>query len=248
MDVYDKLTRSMQHLGENEDDRSYLDSHFPRDYPDGKVVNHSIITDQEAFLKAPGMVAPFLYDSVVALGIASCGLLEISDNNDYFTGEELFQAFLNTTFDGVSGSIILDPDTGTRDPLSALFLLTNFVDDEEATIDQGMVQFKKIETGIFKSGEWEPLVPYPFNNGDSDIPSDLPILETNSMYLSTGLKAIGLILCDIIIALALSSSYWAYHNSGKQVVRSSQPIFLYIISAGTLLMGEFDKFTLDLKS
>mmetsp|Transcript_28701 Transcript_28701/g.53060 ORF Transcript_28701/g.53060 Transcript_28701/m.53060 type:complete len:899 (-) Transcript_28701:897-3593(-) len=235
--VYDKLTRSMQQLGGNEEDRSYLDSHFPRDYPDGKVVNHSIITDQEAFLKVPGLVAPFVYDSIVALGIASCGLLEISDNTDYFTGEELFQALLNTTFDGASGSIILDPDTGTRDPRSALFSLTNFIDDDDASIDQGMVQFKRIETDLFKSGEWEPLVPYTFNNGASDIPLDLPILNTNSNYLSAGLKAIGLILCGIIIALALSFGYWTYRNSGRQVVRSSQPIFLYIISAGTLLMG-----------
>lgn len=69
------------------------------------------------------------------------------------------------------------------------------------------------------------------NDGASDL------LESN--YLSTGLKVFGSILCAIIIILALGFGCWTYINSRKRVVRSSQPIFLYMICAGTLLMGEW---------
>lgn len=214
-------------------------AHLPKDYSDGRVVDHSAVTNLEtSFLKSPGLVAPFLYDATVALGLASCGLVEKSEMNEYFTGEELFQAFLNTTFDGTSGSIVLE-DTGTRDPRSALFSLTNFIDDEDANVGEGNVQFKGVESDLFKSGEWASLVPYTFNDGTSDIPADLPELETDSNYLSTGWKVFGAILVAIIILLALGFTCWTYINSAKRVVRSSQPIFLYMISAGTLLMGEW---------
>ena len=240
MDKFDKLVKSMQILGENDEDRSYFDAQLPWDDADGK--NQSIITSQESFLKAPEIEVPFLYDAVVALGLASCGLVEVSESSEYFTGEELFQALLSTTFEGASGSIIFDPDTGTRDPRSALFSLTNIIDDEDISSDKGKVQFKSVVTDIFKSGEWETIAPFTFNDGASEIPPDLPILKTNPNYLSSGSKSVGSILCCIIIVLALSFSFWTHLNSQQRAVRASQPIFLYIISAGTLLMGECDEF------
>ena len=117
--------------------------------------------------------------------------------------------------------------------------MTNFIDDEDANVGEGNVQFKGVESDLFKSGEWASLVPYTFNDGTSDIPADLPELETDSNYLSTGWKVFGAILVAIIILLALGFTCWTYINSAKRVVRSSQPIFLYMISAGTLLMGEW---------
>jgi len=247
IDAYDKLTKSLQQLAENEEDRSYLDYHFPRDYPDGKIVDHSIITEQAAFLKMPGLIGPFLYDAVVGIGLASCGLIEASENNgnflgeehDYFTGEMMFRTLLNTTFNGASGSIIFDPHTGTREPRTALFSLTNFVDDEDAS-RQGKVQFKGIDTDLFQSGKWEALATYTFNDGANAIPSDLPILKMDQNCVDNGTKAVGWNLCGIVVALALGFSSWTFYNSKKKVVRSAQPIFLHTISAGTLLMGEFD--------
>lgn len=236
MELFDKLASSIQQLGESEKDRSYLDAHLPRDYSEGKFVNHSIITEEDTYLKEPGPIVPFLYDAVVGLGLASCGLIETSKNHEYFTGEQLYQAFLNTTFEGTSGSVVLDPETGTRDPHTAIFVMKNFVYDEDSS-GQGLVQFKEVESDIFMAGEWEQLTPYIFNDGTSTIPLDLPFLETKPNHLSTGLRVVGSILCGIIIALAIGFGFWTYHNSRKRVVRASQPIFLYIISAGTLLMG-----------
>ena len=240
MDSFDKLAMSIQEMGESEGDRSYFDALLP-------VVNHSVVTGHEDFLKTPGLMAPFVYDAVVALGLASCGLVETSAKDEYFSGEELFGAFLNTTFEGTSGSVLLDQKTGTRDPRSALFSLTNFIVDE-SNVENGSVQFKGMQTDLFISGEWESLIPYTFNDDTNGIPLDLHVLETNRNYFSPGLKVFGLTLCGIIIALAIGFSCWTYYNSKRRVVRASQPIFLYIISAGTLLMGECLEFLLTCKA
>mmetsp|Transcript_18477 Transcript_18477/g.39971 ORF Transcript_18477/g.39971 Transcript_18477/m.39971 type:complete len:910 (+) Transcript_18477:305-3034(+) len=234
-EAFDKLTLSMQQLKTDEHDLAFLNDHLPRDYPEGKSVNHSEVTSQETFLSSPGFVAPYLYDAAVGLGLAACELTSTSEPNEYFTGEELFQAFVQREFEGTSGSVVLDPTTGSRNPRSALFSLTNFVVDEDA--GQGMVQFKGVDTDLFKSGQWESLVPYTFNDATHAIPLDLPALETDPNHLSTGFQVLGLILCGIIVGLSIIFACWTYRNRGLKVVRASQPIFLYLIASGTLLMG-----------
>jgi hypothetical protein len=227
IDGFDKLVTSIQVLGENEADRTYLDGLYPKQ------------PSEEIFVNIPGVMAPFLYDAVVSIGLASCALVNTNGSSSYnFTGEDLFAAIRNTSFTGTSGTVVFDPVTGTRDPFSALFSLTNFVDDGDAVVGSDTIQFKGITTDLFKSGDWVNLHPYTFNDGTGDIPLDLPTLETNENYLGNGLKAVGLIFCGFIVLLALGSSYWTFHNSKRHIVRSSQPLFLHIISAGTLIMGE----------
>jgi hypothetical protein len=225
-DGYDKLSKSIQILGENEADRSYLDELFPEEHA------------KEISVNTAGVLAPFMYDAVVAIGLASCDLVDTNQSSAYnITGENLFSAFLNTSFNGTSGSIVFDPVTGTRDPSSAIFSLKNFVADEDYVLDSNVIQFKERETDLFLSGDWVNVQPFIFNDGTASIPVDLPTLETNENYLSTWLKAVGLILCVQVILLALGSSYWTFRNSRKSIVRSSQPLFLQLISAGSLLMG-----------
>jgi hypothetical protein len=60
VDEYDKLSTSLQVLGANEADRAYLDTLYPKS------------SSSEIFVNIPGMVGPFLYDAVVAIGLASC--------------------------------------------------------------------------------------------------------------------------------------------------------------------------------
>ena len=201
-------------------------------------MNHTIVTSSESFLASPGLIAPFVYDAVVALGLAACKLASVPEMNNSFTGEELFATFVSTTFNGVSGSVVLDPETGTRDPRSALFSLANFVEDDKASVSQGSVKFKGVEVNLYKSGEWDDIIQYTFNDGTSNIPSDLPYLETNPNHLNFGLKVVGSILCAFILASAVGFSIWTYKNSERHVVRASQPIFLYAITAGILLMGK----------
>ena len=247
MDKFDRLSAALEQLGAAaEEDRAPLDARWPRD------VDRAAVVDADGFLATPGLLAPFLFDAVVALGLAACRLVAEADGpegEEYFGGEELFRALLDAApFEGTSGRIVLDPETGTRDPRSALFSLTNFVPDAEAAVDPGMVRFTGTGTDLYMSGEWDKLAPYIFNDGTTETPLDLPVLHTNGNYLSTGLKAVCYTLCAIIIVLALGFSVWTYTNSKRRIVASSQPLFLYIIVAGTLLMGEYQLFELGLAS
>lgn len=176
MSQYDKLDRAMQSM-KNDQDISYLESLFPIGYANNVTVNHTMVSRDDEFLSAPTFIAPFLYDAVVAIGLAACRLRAISD---LFTGEELYQALKNTTFEGTSGSVVFDSESGTRDPNSAVFLLQNFVYDNEFETDGDMIRFKSIDTDIFRSGQWDSLVPYTFNDGTNDVSADLPPLVTSN--------------------------------------------------------------------
>jgi len=126
MEKYDLLGEALRSLRDSEADMEFLDGIMPR-YPEGQnEVDHTIYTKGDQFLKSQGMLAPFLYDATISVGLAACDLYE-STGGLAFTGDELFARVLNTTFDGTSGIIVLDPVTGTRDPTSALFVMTNFV-------------------------------------------------------------------------------------------------------------------------
>ena len=236
MATFDKFYESMK-LMKNEADISYVESLFPNDYDDEKVMNHSVISRDQSFLSSQKFIPPFIYDAVIALGIASCRLR--SESAASFTGVDLFEAFKNTTIEGASGSIVLDPITGTRVPSSAVFLLNNFVYDKDATVNPETIQFKSVNSDVFTWGEWDSLVPYTYNDGTSNVPPDLPPLVTDNNYPSMTMRAIGMVFYAIILVVAIGFGCWTYINRNKSIVRSSQPLFLYIISAGTILMGEF---------
>lgn len=237
MENYDKLATAMRELRSDDKNIAFLNDHLPIQEEEGEViVNYTSVTSEDSFLEAPGLVAPFLYDAVVGLGLSACELSSPENGGHLnFTGQQLYDAFLNTTFKGTSGSIVLNPDTGTRDPGSASFLVTNFV--AQTSPNEAQVALKGVETDLFSSGDWLSLVPYTFSDGTSVIPPDLPELHVETNHLSTGLKVVGSLLCGIIIAISLAASIWTYSYRQKRVVRSAQPIFLQLIAAGTLFMG-----------
>jgi hypothetical protein len=229
MEGVDGLTLAMQEL-RNDDDLSFLNAHLPR-YAEGGSVNHSEVTSQATFLSDTGYAAPFLYDAVIALGLAACSLTSKPEN---FTGQDLYQAFVETEFEGASGSVKFINTTGSRTTESTFFSLSNFVVDNDS---DGKVTFKKVESILSISNQSEIDAAYIFANGTSIIPPDLPAPEYDPNYIHTLLKVFGLLLCTIIMTMSIAFCLWTYRNRKVQVVVKSQPIFLYIISLGTLLMG-----------
>lgn len=219
----------MQALRDDRKSIAFLNAHLPTE----DAANYTSVTSQKSFLEDPGIVAPFLYDAVIGIGLAACNLRKERDSN--FSGKELFDEIMDTTFEGTSGSIVFDPQTGTREPESAPFSLTNFV--ASTGPGTGKVALKGVTSDLYQFRKWISLVPYTFNDGTSNIPPDLPALEVETNYLSTELKVAGSVLCGTIIAMAVASSIWTRHYRKKRVVRAAQPIFLQLISAGTLLMG-----------
>ena len=229
----------MQNL-RNEQDLAFIDSHLPwaSDYVlNNEIpVNHSKVTDSDMFLYWPGYVGPFLYDATVAIGMAACNLASSSSSDvANFTGRELFENFIGMEFKGASYNVVFE-ETGTRTSDSALFSLTNFVLDEKTAEEE--VKFLRVKTDIWENGTWYNVKePFVFNDGSTTPPADLPPITVDQNHLSKGFRAVGGILCAIIVCMSIVFGVWTFKNRAVQVIRASQPIFLYIIAIGTLLMG-----------
>lgn len=229
-EAYNQLTLAMQQL-KNEEDLAVINDRLDNSMSDA---NHSSITESEEFLSWPGFLAPFLYDAAVGLGIAACNLVsELSGKSD-FTGEQLFQNLIHREFDGASRTVVFDNITGTRTHESALIALVNFVSEVD---DNGMVRFNMVPTDMFNDDEWTDITPFIFGDGTTNIPNDLTPFEVNKNHLGPELIALGIIICGIAVCLSIGFAIWTYCNHKVQVIRASQPIFLYMIAVGCATMA-----------
>lgn len=69
----------------------------------------------------------FSYDMVIALGLALCHTIEMDRDGEPVTGENILSSLTQTVFRGASGWFRLDPQTTSRDPLSALYVIFNAI-------------------------------------------------------------------------------------------------------------------------
>lgn len=227
MPVFDKFVRSWKKLN-NANDIDYIKFKHPQ-YPGEPDYVPQVIDDD--FFASPGWTAPFLYDSTIALGLAACN---VSQPSTFFNGSSHYGAFLQTEFEGATGPIILDKTTGTRDPKSALFQLTNYIEVEAG---DGKIKFAESQSDVFRDGKWTSLRPYIFNDGSTTAPYDLPLLVVDRNYVGTGMRVAGLVMAGLIILASAIFAFWTRYYRNSRVVKASQPFFLNIICFGTLLMG-----------
>ena len=226
--IYDKFIETMKNLN-NPQDVQYIQEKHPL-YPEEP--DYEPLEVNNTFFNGIDETAAFLYDSTIALGLAACNATQ---PGTYFDGPTHFQAVLNTTFEGATGMVQLDPVTGTRIATSARFTLLNFV--ENATNESDQVTFSTVETDVFKDGAWVKLQPVVFNDGSTTPHPDLPEVTVDMNYIGTGWRAAGLTMAGLILLLSIGWAVWTRRNHTKRVVRASQPLFLYMICAGCFLMG-----------
>ena len=70
----------------------------------------------------------------------------------------------------------------------------------------------------------------------SRVPSSLPSLTVDHNYIGN-YAILGYMFCAIITLSSISIPVWVWINRKNPVIQASQPIFLYMICAGTLIMG-----------
>ena len=238
IETYDLFLRSMQDL-QNTKDINYIQSKHPT-YPDEPDYQpYQIVDDDEFFVKASAGVVPFLYDAVIALGLAACKAT--TNTSTYFNGQEQFDIFKkNITFEGASGFNQYDRETGTRIASTARFTLLNFVEDHtEINKDDGttIMRFQTVETNVFQDGEWTSIQPVVFNDGTTIPPPDLPEIFLNENFIGTPLRVAGLCMAGVILLLSLAFSLWTHVRQASRVIKASQPIFLHMINMGCAWMG-----------
>lgn len=113
--------------------------------------------------------SPFVYEAVVALGLSACQAYE---QNNEFTGQEHFDAMMQSNFTGITGSVRFNSETGSRDPTTALYKVVNFVDQ---VTEDGLIDLIGRVTDLYESGSWNHREDYIFNDGTTKLPRDLPL-------------------------------------------------------------------------
>ena len=103
-----------------------------------------------------------------------------------------------------------------------------------------MVTFRLVPTSYYLNG-WKPIPVdgqmFQYGNGGTTAPASLPSPDFNYNYIGDTGRAIGYTLMGIVVAIALASMVWLVWFQNERVVRSSQPLFLFLVSFGALMMG-----------
>jgi hypothetical protein len=248
--VLDNFLNAWQNM--SEDMISYVNSKFPVYDP---VANprHNIsvqYAEQENYKPGSNFYPPDatvfeIFDSVVGLGLAACAASRKTEDGAYFNGQQHFNAFVNMDgIESVSGSLKFLP-TGSRDPTTALYGITNIIATGEMDED-GYYAFSKDRKTYFleydRSTETSNWVPNPeyqhyFSDGTTTPPHSLPPLVVNMNYIPTELRGVVIGFSAIVILLSLACAGFTIIRKNTVVIKSSQSFFLLTVIFGTLLMG-----------
>ncbi|CAB9518437.1 acid type B receptor subunit 2 [Seminavis robusta] len=226
---YDAFIEERAKLAHNPEDIAYLQSKLPKNTPENydNTFDPSILTGIGRFTGT----AATLYDATVALGLGACA----ANTSTLLDGPTHYQGFLNVSFVGASGLIQLDPVTGTRDATSNLYALTNMVPTPSTA--SGNMTYTEVKTHYYDQGQWVKLEEMVFSDGSNTPPPAIPPITVDTHSISSGLRAVGLVMGTLAILSAVGGAIWTILAREQRIVKASQPIFLLLICAGVLLMS-----------
>jgi len=245
--AYDRYAEAIAKI-KNPTDLEYLKNLLPyHDDPAYLTIEGELpfLSDDDFLEPLKYGYAPFAYESTIALGLAACQAYAV---NESFTGVDHFNYFKNTTFEGVSGEVRFDPETGTRDPTSALYRVANYIEQEETDPGTGetAVRFVPVVSSLFQDGEWNEVVPYVFNDGTTDLPEDLPppeVVEELNVALVIGVS-IGLVIV-MGVGVFLFYEHKRKLNDAVWKIKKDEILFAEVPevigrgSFGEVLLGEY---------
>jgi len=180
----------------------------------------------------------FAYDATILLGLSACN--EVSGRDLFLTGTDYFERIKQTNFTGVTGNVVLDPKTGTRDGSSVQYIIENWLPNNSGDSDD--VTFGATRTYAYQNSDWAEVAPYVFNGGKVGIASlgpnpDLPPVEYQLEYVSPWILGLSWGLAALIISACSGFAIWTIHHRKSRVVRASQPFFLLLLCFGIVLMA-----------
>ena len=186
---YDAYARKIAEL-KNSQDLEYMASLIPK----YNHSNYASTLNDVPFVFEEQFLTPlttgfhvFSYEAIIALGLSACSAYGKSES---FTGHDHFNEFTQTTFKGVSGRVTFDHATGTRDPSSTLYKVTNYIEQDEIDPETGATVIRYIPTvsDLFLDGVWSSKQSFVFNDGTTNLPVDLaPPVETETVNLGVAI-------------------------------------------------------------
>mmetsp|Transcript_6448 Transcript_6448/g.10693 ORF Transcript_6448/g.10693 Transcript_6448/m.10693 type:complete len:961 (-) Transcript_6448:502-3384(-) len=174
------------------------------------------------------------YDAVMSLGIAAC-----QAKNNHFTGKELFESFKNTSFQGASGFVAFDAETGTRDIRTLKYQVDNIVVDKKRSTSTHAA-FKMARSAVVDlTADTTVKVskPFIFHDNTNRVPKSLPKIVFEKNLIPTGVLTLGYVLSGALMLSCIMLAAWVHKYREKEVIRTSQPMFLHLILFGVFLMA-----------
>jgi ABC-type branched-subunit amino acid transport system substrate-binding protein len=185
------------------------------------------------FAPTPTIYSMMTYDAVMALGIGGC-----QAKADLFTGPELFESFKKVEFDGATGRVSFDRETGKRNPETVRHQIYNFITVvDEAGEVATVIPYKSQLITTVGNRSIESTRSFVFNGGNTTPPMGQPLPTEDLNLVSNGVRSICWAASGTVLLFSFYCTLWTIMRRKTPVVRSSQPIFLAILCAGTFIMG-----------
>lgn len=180
---------------------------------------------------APG----YSYDATILLGLSACReVATVTDPSSLFLrGKAFFDRLRETNFTGVTGRVLLDPETGTRDGHSIEYSIDYWLgyEDKDGDGDNNIVTFRPSRSYVYAPGghdDWDNVKPHIFSGG-KNITSlgpnpDLPPVEITLKVVNKWIQGFSLGLLAIILLATAGFVVWTYTHWDSRVIRASQPV------------------------
>ena len=148
-----------------------------------------------------------LNKAIISIGLAACNVVK---PETFFNGTILYDNIISNSFEGTTGQVAY-LDTGSRVPTSAIYSMNNF---RAIPPVNGTITFMPTRTSVFQDGAWveDANEEFIYNGGGLVAPASKlePKIEKN--YIGTGLRAAGLFLCSVILALSIGFGFWSEYK------------------------------------
>jgi hypothetical protein len=177
--------------------------------------------------------ASWAYDALAAIGLAGCAAAAQTQNVP--RGAVLLNALRDVQFMGLSGLVKFTAD-GDRDPSTTIYVLNNFVSSPR----KGATSLDTIKIGDLppNASRWSLNEKQTvFRDGTFNIPSDVTVPVEDQNLFPEWAKILAYVEASIIFFLVLLSGIWLKVNAKALVVKQSQPLFMYLILFGIVLLG-----------
>jgi len=183
----------------------------------------------------PGAYLPsyFLFDAVVSLGIAAC------NTPGLFTGQELLDQLKKTEFQGITGLVKFDPETGSRMGDTVGYRLENvFLSDELSTDTK--IRFNSSVYALVQGSNYTPVNSYVYFDNTTTPPPEIkpiPLDQLDYNLIPNAALIYGWTFGAFVLTMSLGWIVWILLNRNRYVVRAGQPIFLCQLCLGTFIMA-----------
>jgi hypothetical protein len=236
---YDIFAKHLQEMQHSDDSMEYMFSKVP--LPEDPVDKAFVTSFLQSVLDPLYMdhSIQFIYEATVLAGLAACGGV----SKDLFLDGDTFYDYLyESSFQGISGNVLLDRSTGSRVANNTIYTIVNLIDDENKNPNYP-VNFLPQTSDRYGDNGWEKVNPFVYFDNSTNFPS-LALLYLQSTDLTrletlTIIVVVSMMFFSISVLMAFFFAAWTFSNRRTRIVRASQPFFLYLICGGTVILGEF---------